>query len=90
MLPTPNMWSGLLALQPILDANSQLEKRMENNASGQVLYIGYTGTPNANQAAAIWFIVKISYDSNGFIDYYQLPLNGAGFFYAWNDRATYF
>ncbi len=89
-LPTPNIWSQLLALEPILGGIAQLEKRMINNLSGQVQYIGYALTPNADTSLAIWYIVKLSYDVNGFLDYYQLPVNGVIFGYIWDDYSTYF
>lgn len=89
-LQTPDVWSALLALESILGSNSQLEKRMINSASGQILYIGYTNTPSASTSEPIWFIVKLSYDSNGFLNYYQLPNNGVVFGYIWDDYSTYF
>lgn len=89
-LPTPNDWTNLLALESVLGANAQLEKRMVNSDTGQIQYVGYTMTPNANEALPIWFIVKLSYDVNGFLNYYQLPVNGPGFIYIWNDMASYF
>ena len=89
-LPVANIWTPLLSLQSILDADTQLEKRMINSNSGQVQYIGYCQKPSGSTSEAIWFIVKCSYDSNGFLNYYQLPNSGAGFIYVWDDTTIYF
>jgi len=89
-LPIPNAWTALLALESVLGAGAQLEKRMFNSPTGQILYIGYCATPSGLTSLPIWYIVKLSYDVNGFLDYYQLPNNGAGFIYILDDRTTYF
>lgn len=65
------------------------EKRMENDGSGNPIYIGYNRTANASQSALSWFIVKITYTAT-FPTYYQLPNAGTEFKYSWTDRATYF
>lgn len=72
------------------DAFQLLEKRMENDGSGNPLYVGYARTPNASTTALEWFIVKMSYDGGGFVSRVQLPDTGAQFKYAWDSRANYF
>ena len=67
-----------------------MEMRMENDANGNPIYIGYNKTPNASTAADSWYIIKVTYDGNQSPTYQQLPLNGVRFAYAWDDRATYF
>ncbi len=89
-LPTPNAFTNLLSLNSIIDSDTQLEKRMVNSVTGQVEYIGYSLMPSANTSLPIWFIVKISYDVNGFLNYYQLPNNGVMFGYIWDNFADYF
>jgi hypothetical protein len=89
-LPTPNVWTQFLAMEPILGNVAQLEKRMINSDTGQVQYIGYCLTPSASTSEAIWFIVKLSYDGNGFLNYYQLPNNGVIFGYIWDNYVEYF
>lgn len=76
-------------LKSSADVNMFLEKRMENDGSGNPLYIGYTNIANASTASACWFIVKITY-TTGFPTYVQLPRSGAQFTYSWDNRATYF
>ncbi len=88
--PTNDAFTTFLALEPILGANGQLEKRMENDASGRILYVGFSSTPNASTSDAIWMIRKFSYDGNGFLSRDQLPDDGQGFLYNWDNRATYF
>jgi len=66
-----------------------LETRIENDGSGNPLYIGYTKIPNADTASGLWYIVKLSY-SGGFLIRTQLPDSGAHFTYVWDDRATLF
>lgn len=70
-------------------AEMYLEKRIENDGSGNPIYIGYNRTANAAQGSLSWFIVKITY-SGGFPTYYQLPNAGVQYKYSWTDRATYF
>lgn len=86
----PDVFTNILALSSVIEPNDQFEIRMINNDSGQILYIGKALTPSADPASAIWFIKKLSYDVNGFLNYVQLPVNGAGFYYIWNDVTTYF
>lgn len=66
------------------------ESRMENDANGNPIYIGYTNYPNAGTATQKWFIVKVTYDANQSPTYYQLPNEGVRFEYVWDDRANYF
>lgn len=70
-------------------AETYLEKRIENDGSGNPLYIGYNRTPNASTTALSWFIVKISYTAT-FPVRYQLPNAGPQYKYAWDSRTTYF
>jgi len=67
-----------------------LEKRMENDGSGNPIYIGYTREAGAATSDAVWFIVKVTYDGSGSPTYYALPNAGINFEYIWNSRATYF
>ena len=85
-----NSWTDFLALEPMLGAMGLLEKRMENDSSGRILYVGYTMIANGDTSAKIWMIRKFSYDLNNFLNRDQLPKNGIGFIYAWDDRATSF
>lgn len=87
---TVNSYTNFLSLSNVLETNSLLETRLENDSSGNVLYIGYATTPGALTSASVWYIRKLSYDGNGFVDYIQLPSNGYGFLYSWDNRATYF
>ena len=76
-------------LDPTFDAFSLLEKRLENDGSGNPLYIGYNKEPNESTASETWLIFKLSY-SGGYVVRYQLPDSGAVFKYAWDDRASLF
>lgn len=87
---TQTVWNGLLALELELGANSMIEKRLENDSSGKILYVGLSNIPNASTSELVWFICKCSYDTNGFLSRYQLPDDGVGLRYSWDDRATYF
>lgn len=88
--PTNNIFSPPLSFQGILSPQSALELRTVNTVSGSTLYIGYAPIENANPALAVWYILKYHYDSNGFMNRQQLPKNGPGFIYIWNNMATYF
>lgn len=72
------------------DVNLFWEKRMQNDANGNPIYIGYTRVAGAGTNEAVWFIVKITYDANQSPTYYALPNSGINFEYIYDDRATYF
>ena len=72
------------------DVTDYLELRMENDANGNPIYIGYSKTANAGTAVACWFIRKITYDANQSPTHQQLPNAGIKFTYIWDSRATYF
>lgn len=76
-------------LEPNFDAFTLLEKRIENDISGNPLYIGYNKEPNESTTSETWLIFKLLY-SGGYVVRYQLPDDGAIFKYAWDDRATLF
>ena len=66
-----------------------LEKRLENDGSGNPLYVGYNRKPNAATTEESWYIIKMTY-SGGYVVRVQLPDNGPQFKYAWDSRASYF
>lgn len=88
--PIQNKWTNLLALTEVLDLDNLYETRIENDSSGKIIYVGLSQQAAAPTDEPIWFIFKLSYDINGFLDYKQLPNNGGQFTYIWDDRATYF
>lgn len=73
-------------------ANTELflEKRIEYDGSGNMIYVGYSKVANADTAQAIWYIIKMSYDGSNQLIRYQLPKTGVNFGYAWDNRATSF
>jgi hypothetical protein len=85
-----NSFTNLLAVAEVLNDDDLYEQRIENDSTGKILYVGKTITPSASTALKIWYIKKIGYDSNGFLNYVQLPVDGIGFLYSWDLRATYF
>ncbi len=85
-----NTFTNQLALEAVFQDDDLYETRLENDSSGKVLYIGKCTVPNGATDERIWYIKKLSYDVNGFIDRIQLPDDGTGFLYTWDDRATYF
>jgi hypothetical protein len=84
-----NAFSNFLALSPVIKYEDLYEVRIENNSSGQPLYIGYTITPNAPTSDAVWFIKCINY-TGSYVSWVQLPNLGYGYLYVWDNRATYF
>ena len=74
----------------MLNDEDLYETRVENDATGKILYVGKSITPNAATDERIWYIKKLLYDGFGFLNRVQLPDDGIGFLYAWDDRATYF
>jgi len=86
---TLNSFTNFLALQEVLRDQQLYETRIENDGDGQPIYIGNCITPNGDEDALIWYIIKLSY-TGGYITRQQLPDNGIGFLYAWSQRASYF
>jgi hypothetical protein len=80
----------LSKIEPQGDFSFFYESRMENDANGNPIYIGYTQVPNSGTDVERWFIVKVTYDANQSPTRYQLPDAGVAFKYAWDDRATLF
>jgi len=66
------------------------ETRIENDANGNPLYVARSPIPNASTSDTIWYIQKLYYDSNGFLERVQQPSAGYAFKYSWDLRATYF
>lgn len=85
-----NEWTEFLALVPMLGNMGLLEKRIENDANGNQLYVGYARKPKTPTSSAEWMIRKFSYDANNFLEYDQLPDDGIGFKYSWDDRSNAF
>jgi len=73
-------------------ANTELflEKRMDYDGSGNMIYVGYTRIANGSTAAPIWYIIKLIYDGSDQLVRYQLPESGVNFGYAWDNRTTSF
>jgi len=90
MSGTQNSFTNFLAVSEVLNDEDLYEVRTENDSSGKVLYVGKNITPNAATSASSWYIKKLGYDGNGFLNRVQLPDNGIGFLYTWDNRASYF
>lgn len=71
------------------DGEMFLEKRMENDADGDPIYVGWAKAGSA-EGSLVWFIVKITYDANKAPIRQQVATNRSMFGYSWTDKATYF
>jgi hypothetical protein len=87
---TTNVFTGVNNLQNTIGPDNYFESRVENDSEGNPLYIAWSPIPNAGESDEVWYIKKLFYDINGFVERVQLPDDGAKFTYAWTDRATYF
>ncbi|MBX9744890.1 MAG: hypothetical protein K2X08_06750 [Chlamydiales bacterium] len=85
-----NVFDQINNLASTLGTTDFYEQRLDNDSAGRPMYVGFSPTPNANVDSQIWFIRKLSYDNNNFINRVQIPDNGAGFIYSWTSRASYF
>lgn len=85
-----NAYTQFQALLTAIAMSDLLETRIVNNGSGQPIYIGKNLTPNADPAASTWSLLKITYDGSGYLTRVQLPDNGQGYLYVFNDYASYF
>ena len=83
-------FTPILSLEAVLSANYMYEKRMTNDSVGNILYVGFNQTPNALTSSNTWYILKMGYDGNGFLNRVQLPDAGIGFNYIFDDVASYF
>lgn len=89
-LPVPNAFTNMLALSSVIQMNNLLETRMTNSVLGQIQFVGWSNTASASTSESIWYVIALTYDVNGFLDYVKLPNNGPGFIYSWDNVATYF
>lgn len=87
---TPNIFQEFIELMDVLPEQDLYEVRIENNGSGQAVYIGKSILPNAPTNGTFWSILKCTYDGSNFLVRKQLPDQGQGFKYAWDNRASYF
>jgi hypothetical protein len=83
----------LLKDQSVLPASFDyeifMEKRMENDANGNPIYVGWA-QPGTAEGDLEWFIIKITYDANQAVIHSQVANNIPRFKYSWTLRATYF
>jgi len=86
-----SIWTDFLALQGLVNPSSLYETRMINDSSGKILYLGTCITPNGDTSLPIWNVIKFGYDGNGILNRQQLPDNGSGWLYIWDDvQSDYF
>ena len=90
MTPLANNYAEFNALLSVLSQTDQYEVRFDNDTNGNALYIGRSIIPSSPTIASVWAITKLHYDTNGFLQYVQLPDNEQGFKCAWDLRANYF
>ena len=74
-----------------LQFNSEFfyEKRMENDANGNPIYVGFA-KPGSATSDSVWYITKQTYDGNESVTHQQVASDTPDFAYAWDDRASYF
>ena len=85
-----NIFSPIERLQNTLGGEDFFESRFENDSNGNPVYSAWSPIPDADPAEPVWYIKKIFYDDNQSIVRVQLPDDGVGFKYAYDDRASYF
>jgi hypothetical protein len=66
------------------------EVRTENTGGGDPIFVGWSPIANADPNQAVWYIQKIHFDGNGFLNRVEQPVGDKGFVYVWDDRATIF
>jgi len=64
-----------------------LTQKIENNASGQPIYVG-KAVPGSATSSAVWQIQKITYDGSGFLTDVQWGGGSSNFDQVWDDRAA--
>jgi hypothetical protein len=88
-IPT-NIFDNIERLSQIGEFSPLFEKRMINDVDGKIQYLAITPYPNGATDEKIWNVWKMGYDGNGFINRFQLPDDGSGYKYTFDDIATYF
>jgi hypothetical protein len=72
-----------------IDALFEKEVRVENDGSGNPIYIGYAKGGSAT-SASVWLIKKFTYDGNSAVTRSQIANNNLTFSHIWDDRASLF
>lgn len=67
---------------------SLTEERVENDASGRVIYQGFAVVGSA-ESEAVWLITKLNWDGNGFFTSRVWADGEDTFNKVWDNRATY-
>jgi hypothetical protein len=73
--------------QVVFSADGLLTQAMENNTSGQVIYLG-EALPGTAKSSSGWRIKKLTYDGFSVVDV-QWAGGSSDFDKVWNDRAGY-
>lgn len=71
------------------DSNMLFEKRMENDANGNPIYVGWA-RPGTAAGDALWYITKQTYDGNNAVTRQQIASDIPAFAYEWDLRSSYF
>ena len=90
-MTTPlNSFDEINSLLPYLGAGALLRQKLDNDGSGNAIYIAWTPVWDAATSDNVWFIKKNVYDGSGNLTDSLLPDEGRKFGYSYDDRATYF
>lgn len=90
MIAPNNIFNPIFSAGSTIGNDDFFEQRIENDSEGNPLYVAWTPYENGSVSEKIWYLKKLYYDTNGFVEHIQLPDDGPGFIYAWDQRATYF
>lgn len=74
---------------PQWDGLFDREMQVENDASGNAIYVGYAKAGSAT-SAGVWVIKKFTYDVNNAVTRSQIANNNLAFKHVWDDRASLF
>lgn len=85
-----NPFDNVMLQSSLQDYPSLYEKRMINDANGKIQYLAISPIPNAATDALVWAVWKMGYDGNGYLNRYQLPDDGVGYKYSFDEIEDYF
>lgn len=91
--PVDNTFIQFLALQGILTSGEMLRTTFDYDSNGNAIYIGISPKFDADDALAVWYIIKMTYvliSGKYYVQDMFTPNSGIKFGYIWNDRTTYF
>jgi hypothetical protein len=86
---TTNIYDQINLFQGLIPSSNYFNVELDNDVSGNPIYVGYSAVPGAAVTDFSWYIIKLTY-TLGYLTSVEVPLLGPNFNYQFSSRATYF